>query len=188
MNEMIPSGDWDYPVCWAEYSRAQKREKAEELYGRFGVSAVDMCQDDFKIASLIAYGAAADYYRDVRHHDFNPDVLRRVSPFLLPVRYSGGDMCYGRVFAVNHCAFSSADSIIGFRDAENCWPQRHFKVLKGLKFIGCHENWVMFKLDRASTDDMTGMLYSPLEKNFTIEFAHFPHDASPRCVFRWLDC
>ena len=29
---------------------------------------------------------------------------------------------------------------------------------------------------RDSTDDLTGLLYFALEKDFTIEFAHFSHD------------
>lgn len=97
-------------------------------------------------------------------------------------------MCFGRVFSINHCAFSSPDSIIGFRNAEYDGPQEYFKVLKGLKFIGTHKNWVLFKLDSSSTNDMTGMLYSPLEKDFTIEFAHFPHDGERQFVYRWEDC
>lgn len=40
---------------------------------------------------------------------------------------------------------------------------------------------------RDSTDDMTGMLYSALEKDFTIEFAHFPHDGERLFVYRWGD-
>lgn len=185
---MIPNPNYDYPECWAEYSLEAKKKKAEELFSQYGVTAVDRCQNDFKLASLIAYKFAVDYFKDVRHKDPWSDILRKCVPIYLPVSYCGGNMCFGRVFSINHCAFSSPDSIVGFRNSEYDNPQEYFKVLKGLKFIGCHHNWVLFKLNRHSTDDMTGMLYSPLEKNFTIEFAHFPHDDERRIIFRWEDC
>lgn len=96
-------------------------------------------------------------------------------------------MSFGHVFSINICAFSSDDSIIGFRNSEYHLPQEYFKIIKGLRFVGTHENWTLFKLDVASTDDMTAMLYSALEKNFTIEFAHFPHEGGHRILFRWVD-
>lgn len=40
---------------------------------------------------------------------------------------------------------------------------------------------------RDSTDDLTGLLYFALEKDFTIEFAHFSHDGERRFVYRWGD-
>ena len=164
---MIPDPDYDYPECWAEYSRADKMKKAAELFAVQGVRAVGCCQGDFRIASLVAYRAAAEYFKDAAHGAAGP---------------------FGRVFAINHCAFTSPDSIIGFRNAEYSRPQEYFKILKGLKYVGTVRNWVLFKLDRGSTDDMTGTLYSPLEKNFTIEFAHFPHDDDRRIIYRWEDC
>ncbi|WP_301186907.1 hypothetical protein [uncultured Alistipes sp.] len=185
---MIPNPDYDYPECWAEYSRADKMKKAAELFVVQGVRAVECCQGDFRIASLVAYRAAAEYFKDAAHEDAYPEVMWHIDPLYLPVRYCGGDMAFGRVFAINHCAFTSPDSIIGFRNAEYSRPQEYFKILKGLKYVGTLRNWVLFKLDRDSTDDMTGTLYSPLEKNFTIEFAHFPHDADRRILYRWEDC
>lgn len=186
---MIPNPDYEYPECLAESPLEEKKKLAVKLYSQYGVvSAIGSCQDDFRLASLVAYKIAADYYGDVSHDDLYPETMRKVNQLYLPVRYCGGNMCFGRVFSINHCAFSSPDSIIGFRDSEYHGPQEYFKILKGLKFIGIHRNWVLFKLDRNSTDDMTGMLYSPLEKNFTVEFAHFPHDAERRIIFRWKDC
>lgn len=189
--------DYNYPECWAEYDLAAKKKKADEIYAELTSTRpskpvfhniLGRCQYDFKLASLVAYKLAVDAFRDDVPTDPFAEDLRGVEKTILPVYYCGGDMCFGRVFSINHCAFSSADSIIGFRNAEYGAPQEYFKVLKGLKLIGTHHNWVLFKLDKDSTDDMTGMLYSPLEKNFTIEFAHFPHDGKRRFVYRWEDC
>ncbi|MGN0223366.1 MAG: hypothetical protein ACI4AM_05000 [Muribaculaceae bacterium] len=130
----------------------------------------------------------ADYYRSQTPHDPFSEDLMKINEMLLPIRYCGGNMCQGRWFSINHCAFSSPDSIIGFRNVEYNAPQDMFKIFKGLKFIGTHGNWTLFKLDKDSTDDMTGLFYSPLEKDFTIEFAHFPHDAGHRVLFHWVDC
>ena len=192
---MIPNPNCNFPECWAEYSLAAKKKKANEIYAQLPPTSLfetdelmNRCQGDFKLASLVAYKIAAAYYKDnVPLAPFTEE-LNKIGTTLLPVHYCGGDMCFGRVFSINHCAFSSHDSIIGFRNAEKDWPQKDFKILKGLKFIGTHGNWVLFKLDRNATDDMTGMLYSALEKNFTIEFAHFPHDGEKRFVYRWEDC
>lgn len=185
---MIPNPNYKYPDCWAAYPAFAKKKKAEELYSLYGPMAMGMCQEDFKIASLIAYKVAVDYFKNAKHDHPWPEQLWKCNKFYLPVSYAGGNMSFGRVFIINHCAFSSPDSIIGFRNSENPDPQEDFKVLKGLRFIGTLRNWVLFKLDRILTDDMTGMLYSSLEKNFTIEFAHFPHDAERRIVYRWVDC
>lgn len=194
---MIPNPNWDYPECWAEYSPEAKKRKADEVYREltspspFKISLREIpirCQFDFKLASLVAYKFAVEYFKDNVPTSPFAEELSDVERQILPVYYCGGNMCFGRVFSINHCAFSSPDSIIGFRNAEYGGPQEYFKVLKGLKYIGTNHNWVLFKLDRHSTDDMTGMLYSPLEKNFTIEFAHFPHDGERRFVYRWEDC
>lgn len=194
---MIPNPNWNYPECWAEYSLDGKKKKADEIYveltspSPFKISFKEIlgrCQYDFKLASLVAYKLAVDLYKDnVPKGPFIVE-LTDVDRSILPVYYCGGDMCFGRVFSINHCAFSSPDSIIGFRNSEYDKPQEYFKVLKGLKLIGTHHNWVLFKLDRETTDDMTGMLYSPLEKNFTVEFAHFPLDGEKRFVYRWEEC
>lgn len=194
---MIPNPNCDYPECWAEFSLEAKKEKATEIYteltstSTFKIPMKEIllrCQFDFKLASLVAYKLAVECFKDFVPTGPFAEELWDIERQILPVYYCGGNMCFGRVFSVNHCAFSSPDSIIGFRNAEYGKPQEYFKILKGLKLIGTHHNWVLFKLDRNSTDDMTGMLYSALEKNFTIEFAHFPHDGERRFVYRWEDC
>lgn len=93
---------------------------------------------------------------------------------------------YDRLFRINRCAFSSPDSVIGFGKFAPGF-ELPFKILKGLKFIGRSGGWTFFKLDPESTDDMTAMLLLPLEKNFEIEFAHFPHDGEKQIIFRWID-
>lgn len=193
MEQMIPDPNWDYPECLAEYSLEAKKKKAAEIYSQLTApysNILSWCQEDFKLASLVAYNIVVDYYNYKDNVPYAPRTkeLQGIERSILPVYYCGGNICFGRVFSINHCAFSSPDSIIGFRNSEYGAPQQYFKVLKGLKLIGTHKNWVLFKLDRNSTDDMTGMLYSALEKNFTVEFAHFPHDAERKFVFRWEDC
>lgn len=190
-----PNPNWNYPECLAEYSIDAKKKKAEEIYAninsiyaKFYSDILERCECDFKLASLVGYKIATEFYKDTVPETPYPQGLSNVEKLILPIYYCGGNMCSGRWFSINHLAFSSPDSIIGFRDSEYTAPQEYFKILKGLKFIGTHKNWTLFKLDRNSTDDMTGMLYSPLEKNFTIEFAHFPHDAERRFIFRWVDC
>lgn len=193
---MIPNPSWNYPECWAEYNLEAKKKKADEIYAKL-ISPdpfkeplqeiLGRCQSDFKLASLVAYKIAVDLFKDNVPGSPFAEELDDVDKSILPVHYCGGNMCFGRVFSINHCAFSSPDSIIGFRNSEYDEPQEYFKVLKGLKLIGTHHNWVLFKLDRNSTDDMTGMLYSALEKDFTVEFAHFPHDGERRFVYRWAD-
>lgn len=191
----MPEPDYNYPECWAEYSLDAKNRKAEEIYSELTTpieftfrNILGRCQNDFKLASLVAYKIAVGFFKDNVSHRPVAEEFELIESSILPVHYGGGNMEFGRVFSINHCAFSSPDSIIGFRNSENDQPQRHFKVLKGLKFIGYHRNWTLFKLDKNSTDDMTGMLLSPLEKDFTIEFAHFPHNAERRFVYRWQDC
>lgn len=192
---MIPNPNYNYPKCLAEYTSDAKKKKADEIYSELNTPSLaplrnilERCQSDFRLASLVAYRISVEYFKDNVPYTPFAEELSQIEASLLPVRYCGGNICFGRVFSINHCAFPSADSIIGFRNSEYQGPQEYFKVLKGLKFIGCHHNWILFKLDRNSTDDMTGMLYSSLEKNFTIEFAHFPHDAERRFVYRWEDC
>lgn len=197
---MIPDPDWNYPVLFSEMALADKKAKAEELFCHYNQMThkpmafqqvckeiMGFCQGDFKLSSLLTYKIVQEWYKN---NDAQATLtwLFDSDAVLLPIRYCGGDMCFGRVFSINHYAFSSPDSIIGFRDAETDSPQQQFKVAKGLKYIGTYKNWVLFKLDKASTDDMTGVLFSPLEKNFTIEFAHFPHDGEKRILFRWVDC
>lgn len=171
---------------------------------------LERSQHDFKTASLAAYLFASAMFNEnynfcdnLKPKGTTPgrDKIARLfdqpiydehrpimAPYWAPVIYCGGNMVYGRVFSINHCAFSSHDSIIGFRNAEHGYPIEHYKILKGLKPAGVFDNWVLFKLDCNTTDDMTGMLYIPLEKNFTIEFAHFPHKGGKNIVFRWIDC
>lgn len=199
--EMTPNPDYNYPRLYAEASIEEKRAKAEELFSEYSSGDIfpreyldsperieSLCQGDFKLCSLLAYKVAAWIFEQPEAQAFDFKLFcRNNQAFFVPVRYCGGDMCFGRVFAINHCAFSSPDSIVGFRDAERSWPQEYFKVAKGLRYVGTHDNWSLFKLDGSSTDDMTGVLYSPLEKNFTIEFAHFPHDGEPKVLFRWVD-
>lgn len=202
MNQKIlPSPNWNYPEWLAEYSPDAKKKKASEIYADLTTQhpyislalkpsfweIMERCQYDFKLASLVAYKIAVDLFKDNIPSTPFAEELKGVNRAILPVYYCGGDICLGRVFSINHCAFSSPDSIIGFRNSEYGAPQEYFKVLKGLRLIGTHHNWILFKLDRNSTDDMTGMLYSALEKNFTIEFAHFPHDGERRFVYRWED-
>lgn len=193
---MIPNPNWNYPECWAEYSSEAKKKKADEVYSELTSKSPFMiplheilsrCQFDFKLASIVAYKLAVDAFKDNVPTSPFAEELAGIEKSILPVYYCGGNMCFGRVFSINHCSFSSPDSIIGFRNAEYNAPQEYFKVLKGLKLVGTHHNWVLFKLDRNSTYDMTGMLYSALEKNFTIEFAHFPYDGERRFVYRWED-
>ena len=197
---MIPNPDWNYPKLYAELSAYEKEAMAAELFRQYNEPPImsktflhdsyrimDICQNDFKLSSLLAYKIVADWFADEKAQ-FHSCRLFKENSIFLPVRYCGGDMCFGRVFAINHCAFSSADSIIGFRNSETDRSQEYFKIAKGLRYIGVHKNWTLFKLDKSSTDDMTGIIYSPLEKNFTIESAHFPYDSAERILFRWTDC
>lgn len=199
----VKNDGWNYPKLIGELSPAEKKKKAEELFRDFGrtyfpQSLKSVCQDDYKTLSLLTYRLVAevyssappviDRYRICRFLDIGPDGNCPITkPLYVPVRYCGGNMSFGHVFSINICAFSSDDSIIGFRNSEYHLPQEYFKIIKGLRFVGTHENWTLFKLDVASTDDMTAMLYSALEKNFTIEFAHFPHEGGHRILFRWVD-
>lgn len=191
--QLIPNPNWNYPECLAEYSQEAKKKKADEIYTEFTTppplfrNIIERCQGDFKLASLVAYKIVVGVFMGNIPYSPFAEELEDIEKSILPVHYCGGNMSFGRVFSINHCAFSSPDSIIGFRNSEDNQPQEYFKILKGLKLIGTHHNWVLFKLDRNSTDDMTGMLYSALEKNFTIEFAHFPHDGERRFVYRWED-
>lgn len=194
-SDTMENDDYIYPQFWSELSTSEKNLKAEELIQehdrKFLTNHLEaICQHDFKLCSLVCYKLIADEYKDKENvpKSAHPDLFNHTDPVYMPVRYCGGDIVFGRVFCINHCAFSSPDSIIGFRNAETDRPQEMFKIVKGLRKIGIYRNWVLFKLDRLSTDDMTGMLYTPLEKNFTIEFAHFPHEGGYRTVYRWEDC
>ena len=185
---------YPYPECLAGLSVYEKNKKADELYRNYNKTFLDIedaCQGDFKLCSLVAYKLIVEYFNDsvVKLHS-RESIFRLLGrrPNWLPVRYCGGNMVFGRVFMINICSFSSSDSVIGFRNSETDKPQIYFKILKGLKHIGYVGNWTLFKLDPGSTDDMTAMLYSPLEKNFTIEFAHFPHEGERLILFHWEDC
>lgn len=184
---MIPNPEYNYPNCASELTPDQKKKKAEEIFQKYGISSIEGRIEDYRIASLIGYKVAVGFYKDSIPGTPFPEELAKINQLCLPIRYIGGDMCFGRLFSINHCAFSSHDSIIGFRNSEYAGPQQYFKIMKGLKYVGTLRNWVLFKLDRDSTDDMTGVLYSALEKNFTIEFAHFPHDSERRIIYRWED-
>ncbi len=189
----------------AEMSVDEKKKKAEEIFQDFNKKYIPQglpgyCQHDFKMCSLVAYKLVRELYDPDGKLDKNLiastwgskyDVcLPLMEAIWLPIRYLGGNMCCGRVFAINICAFSSRDSIIGIRDAVYPYPHPKgtFKILKGLKYIGDYKEWTMFKLDPSSTDDMTAMLYSNHEKNFDLQFAHFPHEGGYRILFYWVDC
>lgn len=188
---------------FAECSLESKRRIADEIFEEcrefLPYNLMRACQDDFKLCSFVGYRIVAFIYattskeaeekpRFKKYLDLYNDQSPIENPLWVPVRYCRGNMEFGRVFAINHCAFSSRDSIVGCRDSESPSPQTTFRIIKGLRHIGYHENWTLFKLDPTSTDDMTGMLYSPLEKDFTIEFAHFPHEGGYRVLFHWVDC
>lgn len=195
---MVTNPDYPYPECLAELTVYAKQLKAKEIFKRLLEFTscqpyprfFEDCQADFKLASLVGYQVAAHFFKEHRPYEPFAMELRQIDPMLLPVRYCGGNMCFGRVFSINHAAFSSSDSIVGFRNGDNATPvpQEYLRVLKGLKYFGTYKNWTLFKLDRDSTDDMTGALYTPLEKNFTVQFAHFPHDAERRLIYSWEDC
>lgn len=188
----------------AEMSADEKREKAEEIFNNFNKTyfPADMpeaCHQDFKMCSLVAYKLVRELFDTKSSLDKN--IIASTwggeyflgwplkGPIWLPIRYLVGDMCFGRVFAMNICAFSSKDSIIGMRDTKHNYPHpgRAFRILKGLKYIGDYKEWTMFKLDPSSTDDMTAMLYTYHEKNFDLQFAHFPHEGGYRVLFYWVD-
>lgn len=187
---------------FAEYSLESKKKLVEEIFkdcNNFFLSdLMNRCQDDFKLCSLVGYKLVAAIYDPtflnedqkrvfMRFFNLHDDQSPIMGPLWVPVRYCGGNMAFGRVFAFNHCAFSSKDSIVGLRDRGIDPSYPSFKILKGLRYIGHYNDWAMFKLDPSSTDDMTGMLYTLHEKNFTIEFAHFPHEGGHRTLFRWED-
>lgn len=187
---VIPA-PYNYPSCLPEKSREEKLIIAKEIYREYGITYLpkdlrEVCQNDFKLCSLVVYNLVTDAYKECRIKTF--DEYPSFWEEFLPVKYCGGNIEYGRVFSINMCSFRSSDSIIGFRNSDVSMPQIYFKILKGLKFIGTIRNWTLFKLDTQNSDDMTAMIYSPLEKNFTIEFAHFPHDGERKILFRWIDC
>ncbi len=188
----------------AEMSSHEKRQKAEEIFNDFNKKYFpgdmpDFCQHDFKMCSLVAYKLVKELFSPDSNmnkqqiasswdgeYNFSRPLM---GPNWLPIRYLGGNMDFGRVFAFNICAFSSKDSIIGMRDVNAAapHPKEAFRVLKGLKYIGDYKEWTLFKLDQISTDDMTAMLYTCHEKNFDLQFAHFPHEGGYRVLFHWID-
>lgn len=187
----------------AEMTAEEKKREAEKIFQNFNkkyspASMPEVCQSDFKMCSMVAYKLVRELY------DLNSKMDKELiastwggffgqplmGPEWLPIRYIGGNMCFGRVFAFNICAFSSKDSIIGMRDVKHTQPYYPdgFRILKGLKYIGNYDEWNLFKLDPSSTDDMTAMLYTNHEKNFDLQFAHFPHEGGYRVLFYWVDC
>lgn len=185
-------------------SAEEKRQKAEGIFMDFNKKYFpkdmpEYCQHDFKMCSMVAYKLVKEFFDS--NSGMNKEAIASTwggsnfwgwpltGPVWLPIRYVGGNMCFGRVFAFNICAFSSKDSIIGMRDInhDHPHPKEAFKILKGLKYIGDYKEWTMFKLDPASTDDMTAMLYTYHEKNFDLQFAHFPHEGGYRVLFYWID-
>lgn len=188
----------------AEMTAEEKRQKADEIFRDFSKMYLprdmpEVCEHDFKMCSLVAYRLVKELYDSNSIMDKDAIVSTwggssflgwpLTGPVWLPIRYLGGDMCFGRVFAFNICAFSSKDSIIGMRDVKygNPHPKEAFRILKGLKYIGNYKEWTMLRLDPDSTDDMTAMLYTSHEKDFDIQFAHFPHEGGYRVLFHWID-
>lgn len=188
-------------------SASQKIYEAESIFASLGKrfpheNLLSRCGYDFKTCSMVAYMLAAELYaaesgrahapEDIRNWlELSPDYdyhAPLIGPLFLPVRYCG-NIKWERIVAFNRCAFSSSDSIIGIKNADSNFPLpcELYTVLKGLTKIEDIKGMTLFKLDPATTDDMTAMLALHLEKNFTLEIAHLPHDASPRILFRWED-
>ena len=183
----------------AEMTIAEKRDVAEGIFQLivdrhlgYNNGLYDVCQGDFKTLSLLAYKLAVDAFDDHQPPKITNDDLQMLLklptsnisiglPVFMPAKYCGGNMEFGRLFAVNLCAFSSPDSIVGLR-VDKKYPNE-CRVVKGLKHLGVQGTWNLFKLDPASSDDMTAMLYSSLEKDFYVEIAHFPHDSARRIVY-----
>lgn len=187
----------------------EKRRMADEIYAEavrtyreFGLPYIPSrlereCQYDFRLCSLVAYRMVTDIFAGADEWaglSPEPWCLTLEYPYpsgpagapeWFPMQFAG-TIGYDRLFRINRCAFSSPDSVIGFGKFAPGF-ELPFKILKGLKFIGRSGGWTFFKLDPESTDDMTAMLLLPLEKNFEIEFAHFPHDGEKRIIFRWID-
>ncbi len=169
-------------------SRSDKLSYALDIVSKIleGYPITDIlgvCQGDFRTASMVGYELAVKIYdqkqTNLKFWVTGTDGLAPY-PLWMPARYCGGNMVFGRVFAINHCALSSPDSIVGVRcdtGYVECMP------LKGLIPFGRHNEWSLFKLDPASTDDKTGMFYCALEKDFTLEIAHFPNGAPRRIIF-----
>lgn len=136
---------------YPEMTLAEKKKAAEDIFNQFRdflpFDMMDACKQDFKLCSLVGYKLATAIYaesplgseekeRFFRLLDISGDRNPICRPLWAPVRYCGGNMEFGRVFAVNHCAFSSRDSIIGLKDTYS-----EFRILKGLRHIGCLGEW-----------------------------------------------
>lgn len=187
----------------AEMSAEEKRQKAKEIFNDFNKKYFpkdlpNYCQHEFKMCSMVAYKLVKELFDPNSKMDKEHITSTwggqpyfgwpLTGPNWLPIRYVGGDMCVGRVFAFNFCAFTSKDSIIGMRDSHTQPHNKEgFRILKGLKYIGDYNEWNLFKLDPDSTDDMTAMLYTNHEKNFDLQFAHFPHEGGYIVLFDWSD-
>lgn len=158
------------------------------------------CGYDFRTLSMFAYLMMADRYALPGERVYSPGYVDRIlgckgdehapliGPDFLPVRYSGS-IGYDRIFSINRYAFTSPDSIFGIRAMNSSMPMDHclYDMLKGMSECGTLKNWNLFKLDPLKTDDGTAMILLRLEKNFDLEFAHFPHDGGPVVLFRWID-
>ena len=175
------------PRCLSELSHEEKLKKADEIFRDYDVAFLPSelyptCQGDFKLCSLVVYKLVARFYEDNNHCEPVDNV--NWLPYL-PMRYCGGNMVFGRIFSINMCAFPSSDAIIGFRNVGLKKLVKGFKILKGLRYMGERNEWTLFKLNSRATDDMTAMLYMPLEKNFYLEFAHFPVASDPVTILRF---
>lgn len=193
----------------ASLSLMKKRELAQKLFDELKDQCrylpddyVRMeCGYDFRTQSMLAYLMMADRYALPGKRVYSPGCVDRIlgcngdeyhpltGPDFLPVRYCGS-IGYDRIFSVNRYALTSPDSIIGIRSrgASNPIEKCLYEILKGMSDCGTVNNWTLFKLDPLLTDDGTAMILLRLEKNFDLEFAHFPHDGSPVVLFRWIDC
>lgn len=168
-------------------------------------SFLRVCNYDFKTCSMAAYLPVKELYKSTDgNREREGEIIRYlglisfdsdspiVGPGYLPVRFCT-TVNYDLIFSINRCAFSSPDSIIGIKGI-GCVPSflngqkgALYRILKGMKFITIKDDWTFFKLDPETTDDMTAMIALQVEKNFEIEFAHFPHDSGPVTLFRWID-
>ena len=188
-------------------TEAEKEKIANEIFRTLEIDYLPYdllraCGYDFRVCSRVAYMIAEDLFmpehdrmhpREVLIHrlglpDFDPQ--RPLSgPIYMPVRYAG-HIGWERIFVINRCAFPSSESLVGVRDSESRNPLADslIRVMKGLKDTGlCYAGWKLYRLDPIATDDMTAMIALGLEKNFTLEFAHFSEGEKPKVLFRWED-
>lgn len=196
------------PVRFGGMTSTQKEQVARELFRQLEIDYLPfdplrVCGYDFRVCSLVAYMLATELFlpSSKRTHpieaveewlnvkDFR-ETNPLTAPIYLPVRYAG-PIGYDRIFIINRCSFLSADALIGIRNSEcgSSIPDSLRKIIKGLKDTGlCYNNWSIYRLDPTSTDDMTAVLALRVEKNFSLEFAHFREATAPEVIFRWVDC